>query len=158
MEKLDLYDINGNKLEKTIFRGNKPELDEYIKLTVIYIKSEDYYLLQKCSIEKGGEYAVTGGHMSAGNTSKEQAYIEIKEELGLSIDTAKLQFLGNIVKGQAIFDVYLYEDANLKDFKFKLQKEEVELVHWLTKSQIEELINKGLVRKSSCLHYNKFIK
>ena len=75
MEKLDLYNADGEKLNKTIFRGTKPEDGEFIKLSVIYIKSGNKYLFQKCSEEKGGEYAVTGGHVSAGNTREEQAAI-----------------------------------------------------------------------------------
>ncbi len=158
MELLDLYDINGNKLGKTILRGEKPNENEFIKLVVVYIKSEEYFLFQKCSSQKGGEFAVTGGHVSSGNNSKGQACIEIEEELGLTIDENRLKFLGNIFRGNAIFDVYLYEDESLKNFDFKLQKEEVEDVLWLSKPEIEDLINRGLVRQSSCQHYNKFIK
>lgn len=158
MEVLDLYDINGNLLGKTINRGEKPSENEYIKLAIVYIKCGDYYLLQKCSDQKGGQFAVTGGHVSSGNSSKDQAVIEVQEELGLNINSEKLKFLGNIYKKHAIFDVYLYEDAKLKDFKFELQDEEVESVNWLTKTEIEHLIDEGLVRESSCEHYNKFVR
>lgn len=158
MEKLDLYNADGEKLNKTIFRGTKPEDGEFIKLSVIYIKSGNKYLFQKCSEEKCGEYAVTGGHVSAGNTSEEQAAIEIKEELGINIDKTKLTFVGSLFRGKAIFDVYLYEDDALLDFNFELQVEEVANVYWLEKSEIETLINNGVVRESTCLHYNKFIK
>ncbi len=158
VEKLDLYDIDGNKLGKTIFRGEKPAESEFIKLVVVYIKSGDKYLFQKCSKEKGGEFAVTGGHVSAGNTSEKQGQVEIQEELGVIIDVAKLKKLGNICRKNAIFDVYLYEDESFKNIEFKLQEEEVECVYWLTKSEIETLIDKGLVRASSCQHYDKFIR
>lgn len=158
MEILDLYNKNGEKLNKTIIRGEKIDENEYIKLTVVYIKCGDYYLIQKCSKEKGGVYAFTGGHVSSGNSSLVQACIEVKEELGLDLDAKKLKFLGNIYRKSAIFDIYLYEDNNLKTYDFKLQTQEVESVHWLTKTEIEELIDKGLVRESSCQHYSKFIK
>ena len=115
-------------------------------------------MFQKCSEEKGGEYAVTGGHVSAGNTSEEQAAIEIKEELGINIDKTKFTFVGSLFSGKAIFDVYIYEDDALLDFNFELQVEEVANVYWLEKSEIETLINNGVVRESTCLHYNKFIK
>ena len=114
--------------------------------------------MQKCSEEKGGEYAVTGGHVSAGNTSQKQASVEIKEELGFDIDENRLQFVGNIFRGKAIFDVYLYEDEKLKNLTFTLQEEEVEDVCWLTKKEIENLINQGVVRESSRQHYEKFFK
>ena len=158
METLDLYDSNGKKLNKTILRGQKPNAGEFIKLVVVYLKSRGLFLLQKCSVEKGGQYAVTGGHVSAGNSSLQQAQIEIQEELGVKIDSSKLRFLGNINRTSAIFDVYLYEDDSLFDFKFSLQVEEVENVYWLTKAQIEDLISQGVVRESSCQHYDKLVK
>lgn len=158
METLDLYNVNGQKLGKTVIRGEKLNENEYIKLAVLYIKSGDYYLIQKCSKEKGGVFAVTGGHVSSGNSSEIQACIEAKEEIGIDIDTDKLKFLGNIYRKNAIFDVYLYDDKDLINFDFELQDEEVESVHWFTKSEIEDLIDKNLVRESSCQHYNKFIR
>lgn len=158
MEILDLYNVNGEKLNKTIVRGEKPGKDEYIKLTVVYLKSDERYLIQKCSKEKGGVYAVTGGHVSSGNTSSLQACIEVEEELGINIKEDKLKFLGSIYRKSAMFDIYLYEDSDLINTSFILQKSEVEKVEWLTKLQIEELIEKGLVRESSCQHYEKFIK
>lgn len=158
IEILDLYNANDEKLNKTIFRGEKPAENEYIKLAVVYIKSGNKYLMQKCSEQKGGEFAVTGGHVSAGNSGEEQAVIEVKEELGFDIDKTKLIFVGNMFKGKAIFAVYLYEDKNLIDYNFELQTEEVAEVCWLTKTEIEDLIGKGVVRESTCLHYNKFIK
>lgn len=160
MEKLDVYNINGEKTGKTVIRGDKNlGENEYIKLAVIYIKANNKYLIQKCSQQKGGEYAVTGGHVSSGNTSKEQCVIEIKEELGIDIDVTNLTFLGTHIKQpRAMFDVYLYTDNNLENFNFVLQKEEVESVYWLTKPQINELISKGEVRQSSIEHYTKFVK
>ena len=79
------------------------------------------------------------------------------EELGILIDEQKLTYLGNVIKGHGIFDVFLYNDNNLEKQKFVLQTEEVENVFWLNKSQICELIDKKLMRESSCLHYLKFI-
>ena len=42
--------------------------------------------------------------------------------------------------------------------KFVLQESEVESVSWLDKSQIDVLIKNGVFRKSSQMHYEKFIK
>ena len=158
MEILDLYDINNNKLGKSIVRGEKPGKGEYIKLCVIYLKCKDRYLIQKCSVEKGGEFAVTGGHVPTGKTGEEQVIIEVKEELGITIDKGKLKLLGLFVKGNALFDVFMYEDDNLENQKFTLQKEEVEDVFWLTKEEISDLIDKGVVRDSTSKHFAKFIK
>ena len=158
MEKLDIYTIDGIKTQKVVERGSVVADGEYIKLAVVYLKCGDKYLVQKCSLQKGGEYAITGGHTTSGNTSKQQAQIEVKEELGIDIDLQKLEYVGNIIRGHAIFDVFVYEDKNLEKQKFVLQTEEVENVFWFEKHQIESLIQQKLMRESSCEHFAKFIR
>ena len=159
MELLDLYDNNGKLLNKTIVRGNKNfEENENIKLATIWIKSNNKYLIQKTSKEKGGEYAVSGGHVQAGLTSKQQARLELEEELALKISENDLQFLGNIYGPHRIFDVYAVENNNFDKLNFTLQEEEVESVVWLTADEIDHLISKDAVRKSTVEQFNKFIK
>ncbi len=158
MEYLDIYDQNGNKTGKTIARGDKNFGDnEYIKLATIWIKSMGKYLIQKCSEDKGSEYAVTGGHVSAGNNPTKQASIELEEELGLNISPDKFTLLGSIVRGHAIFDVFIIEDDTLINKNFTLQTSEVEKVLWLDQDQIEDLKDKNL-RPSTMLQFDKFIK
>lgn len=158
MEELNLYDNSGKLLERTILRGDKNLKDcENIKLTVVWLQSKDKFLIQKCSVQKGGEFAATGGHVSRGNTSSQQAVIEVYEELGLTIEENKLKFLGNIFRPHAIFDVYLYLDDNLMDKPITLQKDEVENFYWLTKFEIISLIDQGKMRTSSSEHFFKFI-
>ena len=158
MELLDLFDKNGNKLNKTIIRGEELSENEYIKLCVIYLKSNDKFLVQKCSKQKGGMFAITGGHVSSGNTSKQQAVLEVKEELSLDIDINNLVFLGNIYETSAIFDVFLYDDKELINKKITLQESEVESISWLSTTEIESLIEQNLVRASSVKHFSCFIK
>ena len=159
MELLGLFNKEGEYLNKNIVRGNKDFKDgEYIKLATIWIKKDDQYLIQKCSEQKGGEYAVSGGHVTDGNSSKEQAVMELNEELGLIVDINDLRFLGNIYRAHAIFDVYLVADIDFDIHKCVLQESEVESVHWLTKKQIEKLIANNKFRKSSEEQYDKFIK
>ena len=159
MELLGLFNKEGEYLNKNIVRGNKDFKDgEYIKLATIWIKNDDQYLIQKCSQQKGGEYAVSGGHVTDGNSSKEQAVLELNEELGLNVDINDLRFLGNIYRPHAIFDVYLVKDVNFDIHKCILQESEVDSVYWLTIDDIEKLINSDEFRPSSALQFNKFIK
>ena len=159
MELLGLFDNSGIFLNKSIVRGDKNFNDgENIKLTTVWIKCGDKYLVQKCSKQKGGEYAISGGHVSFGNSSKEQAVIELNEELGLEIDINSLKFLGNIYRSHAIFDVHIIEDDNLSSISFKLQESEVEAVYWMTKEQINQLILNNEFRSSSKEQFEKFIK
>ncbi len=159
MEILDLYNAKGEKLNKTIIRGEqKPQEGEFIKLAIVYLKAGDKYLLQKTSEQKGSEYAATGGHVPAGVTSCEQVIIECQEELGIDLEADKLQPLGSMPRGKALFDVYMYEDDALEHRKFSLQQEEVEAAVWLTKEQINRLIEEGNVRPSTAMHYGAFIQ
>ena len=156
MELLDLYDKNGKLLNKTIVRGDKNlKKNEYIKLATIWIKSNNKYLIQKTSKEKGGEYAVSGGHVQAGKTSLEQACIELQEELNLKVNPHQIKFLGNIYDKNAIFDVYFIENDELDKTKFTLQKEEVESVKWLVEDEIKKLIKNGEMRKSTGLQFEQ---
>lgn len=159
MELLGLYDNAGRFLNKSIVRGNKNYKDgENIKLVTIWIGCKGKYLIQKCSKEKGGEYAVSGGHVTFGNTSEEQAVLEIKEELDVDIELKDLRFCGNIYRPHAIFDVYMIDDDAFKIEACKLQESEVESVQWMTKRQIEKLIKSNQLRKSSEEQFVKFIK
>lgn len=161
MEKLDLYDIHLNKLNKTIVRGEEAPGDgEYVLVTTIWIRSGIRYLIQHTSPEKGSIYATTGGCVSSGNTSREQIKIECKEELDFDLKDENLSLLGKIYLDKAIFDVYYYEDEDidLEEVKFNLQKEEVESAVWLTKDEIEDLVLKDEFRQSSAEQYMKFIR
>ena len=159
MEILDIYDKLGNRTNKTTPRGNKNlQDDEYIKIVVVWIKCQGKWLIQKCSAEKGEEYAVTGGHIPSGHTAKNQAKIEIMEELGLSVDENCLEYLGTITRGHALLEVYLYENNTIHNYPFVLQEEEVESIHWLNNEEIDQLIEQGLLRQSSQAQYEKYIK
>ncbi len=159
MELLDVYDKTGKLTGKIIARGDKNLAEyEYIKLAVVWLKSKDKFLIQKTSKEKDGLFAVTGGHGPTKVTSLTQARTELKEELGIDINEDKYKMLGSLTVSHAIFDVYLYEDEELIKHEFTLQKSEVESVEWLTKREIENLISKDLLRKSTRSQYEKFIK
>lgn len=159
MELLEIYNKKGEPTGKSIERGNKNlQENEYIKLAVLWIKCGDKFLIQKASVEKDNDYAVTGGHVPFGVTSLEQAGVETEEELGLKIDTSNLKLLGTITRGHGMFDVYLYEDDTLLDYPFTLQVEEVESVQFMTTAEIEKLIEQGVFRGSSTIQYNQLIK
>ena len=156
MEILDLYDKNGNKINKTITRGEMPE-EGYIMVSLVFIRnSEGKYLIQKTSKEKNSKYASTGGHINAGETSLECTIRELEEELGLTIRREELSFMGLEVRTKApvIFAVYTLEkDIDINSLN--LQKEEVESVMWLTKEEIMKLIDNTQFKES---HGDVFIK
>ena len=160
MYKRQIYDKDGREIpNKKILRGDKSLADdEYIKLAIVWIKSNNKYLIQKSSTQKGGDYAVSGGHVPYGVSSREQALVELKEELGISINKDQLEMVGNIFLPHCIFDVYLYEDDSISNSSFVLQESEVEAVYWLSKDEINTLVKQGVFRNSSRLQYEKFFK
>lgn len=158
MELLDIYDLNNKLTGKVVERGSKNVLDgEFIKLCTIWIENDNKFLIQKCSKEKNSEYAVTGGHVPSGKTSFEQIMIETEEELGVSLNENNIKLLGSIPLKHAIFDVYFYHIEDIKKINFILQQEEVENLYWLSKDEIQKLIDNEEFRKSSTEQFKKFI-
>ena len=151
MEYLDLYDENKNLTGEKILRSKdmKIEPGKYINIVIVFIKnSENKFLIQKTSKEKGSIWATTGGHVKAGTTCDEAIIEEIKEELGIDISTNELKHIATNKFSVLYQDVYyLKKDIDINDIT--LQKEEVEYVKWLTKEEINELIQKDEFRKSN---------
>lgn len=160
MEILDLYDDNGDKLNKTIVRGNKPNEGENIMLSIVFIKDKDgKYLIQKTSIEKGSKYATTGGHVSHNENATTTIIREVKEELGLDVnrDLFRLLKVYKVPNRNCIFSIFMLTIDNIKLDSLILQKEEVDSVYLLTKEEIIELIDNGNFLESHGNIFKMFI-
>lgn len=160
MEILDLYDDNFNKLDETIVRGSKIGSGKNIMLVVVFIKSKKgKYLVQKTSIEKGGYYSTTGGHVLSGEDKEISIIREIKEELGIDIDIDELKYVDTIKypSKPCIFNIYLL-NKDIDISKLVLQDEEVMSVEWLSDTEIEELINDNKFLESHGYIFDNYIK
>ena len=161
MEYLDLYDINGNLTGESILRtedkSNVPE-GKYIKLVLIFIQNSDNkFLFQRTSISKKHVIATTGGHVQAGQTSKEAVINEVSEELGIDITNEDYKFVGSKIFKLAITDIYyLKKDIDIKNIV--LQEEEVESVNWLSIDEINKLIEQDEVRKGNIEPFKEVLK
>lgn len=160
MEILSIYDDYGKVTEKTIVRGSKIRLadNEHIAVAVIFIENTDgKFLIQKTSFEKGGEFSTTGGHVLAGETPLEAIIRETKEEIGLTLDKNEIKDLGYILYDVPLrFIFYVKKDINIKDLT--IQKEEVEYVTYMSKKEIEEIIERGEITKSHGILFNKVME
>ena len=161
MEILDIYDDNGNLTGKQIERNNNKIYlgpNEHVAIVIIFIEnSEGKFLMQKASKQKDGLYAATGGHVCSGETPKKTIIREVNEEIGIDITNDNIIYLGNVILGTPIRHMfYLQKDIDLEDIK--IQKEEVEEVCYLTYEQIEELIQKELLRPSNKLVLERVIE
>ena len=160
MEYLDVYDKDRNKTGKIIIRGDKSNITdgEYINLVLIFMKnSKNEYLIQKTSIEKGGVWATTGGHVKSGSDSRQTVIEEVQEELGLDISNDDFKLIDTNFFGHAMLDAY-YMEKDIDIDLLKLQKEEVNFVKWLSQDDIYKLIEKGTFRKSNIDAFEKILK
>lgn len=159
MEILGLYNHKKERLNKNIIRGNTPENEEHILVSVVFIRNKDgKYLIQKTSLEKGGLYSSTGGHVLDSENSKETIIREIKEELGIIITEDEVKYVGDIMLGVAFADIY-YLEKDIDINEFRLQKEEVESISYMTEDEIYNLIIEDKMLKSHGLMFmNYFMK
>jgi len=151
METRDLYDINRNLIGKTIKKDDKIPDNTYIMMVVIFIQnSNNDFLIQKRSLDKGGKWASTGGHPKAGESSLQGIITEVKEELGIKINNPILFKQAN--GKNTICDLYyIKEDIDLT--KITIQKKEVDEVKWASIDEINNLMNNDEFNKG---HYMMF--
>ena len=158
MEYLDIYNEKKEKLNKKVKRGDKILDNEHILVTVIFIEnSEGEFLIQKTSKEKGENYATTGGHVLSGETSKEAIIRETEEELGIDISKENIIYIGDLLFGIPIGEIY-YLKKELDISKLKLQQEEVKKVEYLSQDEILKLIETDKIIKSHGLMFKKLLE
>lgn len=156
MEKRDLYDSNRNLTGETIYKGEQTPDGKFIVVVLIFIQnSEGKFLIQKRSKRKNGKFATTGGHPKSGESSLEGIVTEVAEEIGIKLNPEylKLYYEGKSEEEKVFFDDY-YVKLDIQDIKkLKLQKEEVESLHWFSIDEINKLMDEGKFFKN---HYEEF--
>ena len=151
MELLDVYNDNGEKTGKVVERGcsdSSFEKGEHIAVAIIYIENnKNEFLIQKTSVQKGGLYSSTGGHVDHGEEPIETIRREVKEELGIDVNNDNIVDLGYLLFDFPVrFIFYLNKDINLDEVV--IQEEEVESVSYMTEKELKEIIKKGLMHKA----------
>jgi len=144
MEYWDLYDRNGNPLNKTQVRGPTNKNEYHIVINV-WIKNDDNkIILTKRHPDKPwpNKWECTGGSIIAGEDSVSGAVREVKEEIG--IDIKNIRFIERIIRDEYpdFLDVYLCIE-NIKLAETKLQEGEVIDINWFTKEEVKEMVKTG---------------
>ncbi len=147
MELVDLYDENRVPLGRTAERYSLKAPGEY--RTVVHVCLFDTHgrlLIQKRTPGKRvwpGRWDVSvGGGVDAGETSRQAAEREVREELGIALDLSALRpsvsvgFAGG-------FDDFFILVKDLEKTVFTLQEEEVAEIRWVTLSQAEAMVDDG---------------
>ena len=147
MELVDLYDENRRPLGRTAERYG-PKGDGAF-LTVVHVclfDSRGRLLIQRRSESKRywpGTWDVSvGGAVDAGETSRQAAERETREELGLTLDLgdARPSLSVNFAGG---FDDFFLAERDVDLGELRLQREEVAEVRWAELPELRELVDRG---------------
>lgn len=145
MELVDLYDENRVPLGRTAERNAPKAPGEY--RTVVHVcvfDSQGRMLIQQRAPEKfiwPGLWDVSvGGGVDAGETSRQGAEREFREELGYPLDLTGLRPSVTVNFDGGFDDFYLLT-KDLKDLT--LQAEEVRAVRWAALEEILDMIEQG---------------
>lgn len=141
----DLYDKNRNKLNKVVKRGDTLSDDEYHLVVNAWVKNKNNeFLITQRAAHKSHPlmWECTGGSALSCEDSIDAAIREVKEELGIEVDSKFSSFVGTTTRYYKgcpdILDVWIFEsDATLEDIK--IQEEEVNDVMWASVDEIKKL-------------------
>lgn len=99
MERVDIYDQDGNRTGKVIARGEALQEGEYLLTVGIWIVDrDDRIFLTKRSMEKSfapGKWENTSGHVQAGEDCVHAILRELWEETGIEAGEGQLTLLGS---------------------------------------------------------------
>ena len=163
MELWEVLDREGNPTGEIMEINNPKVFDKgvyHLGSDVWIINSENKILIQKRSKQKRLQpnvWAMTGGSVIFGETSKETIVREAKEELDIDINPNELKFMTKFKTGNVWIDTYILKhDYDISKMKF--QEEEVSDAKWATWEEINTLVKNGEFIKHRWEFVNKFLK
>ncbi|PID83008.1 MAG: hypothetical protein CSB15_00335 [Clostridiales bacterium] len=147
MEKWDLYDKDFNKLEKTMYRGDKVPKNCYrLVVDICIFNSEDKMLISQRKEDKKHypnywEFSASGAVISS-EIIEDAIKRETLEEIGLDINDENLRPYITIHSEHSFHNIYMIKkDLDIKNLK--IQETEVKAIKWASKDEIKEMINKN---------------
>ena len=157
-EERDLYDANSNVTGLTYYKGDKVPNGYYPMVVMIAIQnSEGKFLMQKRSENKGGDWAVTGGHPKKGETPYEGIISEVKEELGLDISNEEIIEFESGCDGVDCFKMY-YVNVDVDLNKLILQEEELTEVKWFSIEELKYMVKENILNENQIDFFEKCSK
>lgn len=161
MEYWNLYDYEGKKKKKIAIRGTKLNDDDFHLVVNVWIMNDKKeFLITQRSINKSHPlmWECTGGSALIGETSKEAAIRETREELGIDISKSKAKLIGRTRRYYEgcpdILDVWLFKtNVSIKDVT--IQKEEINDVMWASPLKLRQLFLGGMFEANAM--FNKIV-
>jgi len=147
MEVLDIYNKYRQKTGRTIERGAPMEEGDYhLVVHVWIINDKGEFLIQKRQPWKIGWPNMwdcsAAGSAILGETSKEAAIRETKEEIGIDLNISKADILLTVKFSRGFDDIWLVRQ-NVDSKDLKLQYEEVADAKWVSYKEIKEMVQRG---------------
>jgi len=162
-ELCDVLDSKGRPTGETMKRNDVQKTRNYYLGIHVYIyNSEGMFLVQRRSMNKElnpGAWYLNMGHVISGETSKEAAIREIKEEIGVDIDNKDIEFIDRYKweKFNHFVDIwFVCKDIDLDNLV--LRKDEVIEVMNIPKEELIELLTTTKYRRPRPREYVEIIK
>lgn len=145
-EEWDIYDVNRFPTGRIMVRGTDSRTGDYhiVVHVCIFDHKGNMLIQQRAGNKRGwpGKWDLTlGGHVTAGETSRQGAERELREELGISYTLEDAPYL-TINFSDGFDDYYLIEKEIPLD-AVVLQKDEVQNVRYASRSEIKSMIAAG---------------
>lgn len=153
MEKWQVYDENGNEINKVVSDNSALSVGEYhLAVEVWIVNSHGQILLQQRSPAMEvlpGYWGLTTGRVQLGEDSITGCLREVQEELGLMLQKEELQFLCRIPRQDdthLLWDLYkVQKDVCIEELT--LQEEEVARAKWVSTAEFVQILEAGKIYK-----------
>ena len=167
MEIWDLYDVNRNVIGEHI-RGNEMPDNGYHLVVHVWVKnSKGQFLIAQRSASRTKNplmWECQGGSVLKGENSMQGALREVKEEVGVDLDSSKGKIIFSNTRGvingfkfNDMMDVWLFEYDGEVDLTLATT-DEVAQTKWLFPSEIMELSKQGKFVKTLTYFFDKIAK
>ena len=154
----DLYDVDRKPLGRTIKRGDAFADGEYYVCCEIWVQnSQGQFLMTQRHPDKkaGGLWEFTGGGVLSGETTKQAAVREVKEELGVQVDESELSLLEVYQQRNYFMDIFVVK-KDVDTTMLILQPEEVVDAKWVSREELLQMIEEKKVVWSVGLRFEKY--
>ena len=154
----DIYNKDRERTGKIIERGEPLGEDEFYVCCEVWIVNSDNQMLvtqRNPNKKAGGLWEFTGGGVLAGETTRQAAVREVKEELGVSLEETELERFEVYPFGHYFMDIYVVR-KDIKPEEIVLDRNEVVDCAWYTADEIERLIEEHKMVRSVGIRYSMY--
>ena len=169
MELIDILDEEGNKTGKTATIEALHKNGKWHKVVgiIIYDQNKNILMQQRAIKEKSdpGKWDIAAaGYIGSHEKELEGIKRELKEEIGLSLKEDEIKHFmsykkeveNDTVNKKHLEDIFIAQINSQNTTTFKVQKEEVEQVKWLSVDEVKSLVENKKVKTREMMYEELF--